>query len=161
MLRSPIQLDFYYVESLSWDACADEKVDGSPAWALDDLAWQLKRVDIDDDGRKAAYRLMLETKPGVIREYSFKVVVVGHFSLDAIVPTADVAKVLDVNAPAVLYSISREVLAASLGRGPLPVPMLPAVHFMDVNREVPTPPKRKPATRQASKSKVARRKAAP
>lgn len=91
--------------------------------------------------------------------YSFKISLVGYFHVDKDIKE-NVDVLLYANAPSVLFSAAREVLAASTARGPYPAIVLPAVSFHDDAEELaaseakrvrPSLPKRKPATRKAAK----------
>lgn len=135
MTLSPIQLDFYYVESLRWKIESEYDFEKNTPLSLGDLEWNLERADESEDGRQSAYRLTLCLRPTESRyPYSFEIVVVGGFVLSEEVPEERITAVLDNNAPAVLYGAAREVLATSLGRGPFRPPVLPSVHFMNVVR---------------------------
>lgn len=139
MTLSDIQLDFYYVESLRWKLEPEYEPGTETSISLDDLQWNIERMDSSEDGREAAYRLTL-CLPAVEARYpySFEIVIVGSFKLSALVPQDRVAPVLDGNAPALLYSMAREVLATSLGRGPFRALLLPSVHFMNLTRQSPS-----------------------
>ena len=138
MTLSDIQLDFYYVESLRWKLEPEYEPGSETQISLDDLQWNVERMDGSEDGRTAAYRLTLCLPPVEARyPYSFEIVVVGNFALSSRVPQDRVAPVLDSNAPTMLYSMAREALATAMGRGPFRALLLPSVHFMNLTRETP------------------------
>lgn len=137
MQNSPLELLFYYVESLRWKVEEGFDPKSAPSLQADDLEWHLQRHD-DEAGapRKAAYRLRLSLPPKENRfPYSFEIVMIGFFHLHDAVPEEQVARVLDANAPAVLYGAAREALATSIGRGPFRPLLLPSVNFLGVQRE--------------------------
>lgn len=59
----------------------------------------------------------------------------GNFALSDRVPPDRVAPVLGGNAPAMLFSMARAVLATAMGRGPFRRLRLLSVHFMNLSRE--------------------------
>lgn len=156
MQPSPLELLFYYVESLRWKVEAGFDP-GKPApLQCDDLEWHLQHDNESADGnaqnaakenvgntaprkeisRETAYRLRLSLPPREGRfAYSFEIVVVGYFRLGEEVPDESIVRVLDANAPALLYGVAREALATSVGRGPFRPLILPTVHFQGLQRD--------------------------
>jgi preprotein translocase subunit SecB len=64
--------------------------------------------------------------------YSFDITLVGFFRIaEGLTDNNFGNLLLYANAPAVLYSAAREILAAVTGRGPYPAIMLPSVTFVD------------------------------
>lgn len=166
MTLSPVQLDFYYVESLRWKLESSYEPGTETSVCLDHLQWDIERMNSDEDGREAAYRLKLRLPAVEARyPYSFKIVMVGAFKLDDAVPPDRVAPVLDNNGPAVLFSMAREALATSLGRGPFRAPLLPSVHFMNLTRDAPggevaavALPKQTPSVRRKRASEASKKR---
>lgn len=136
MRPSALELLFLYVESLRWKVEADHNPDDAAPLTPDDLEWHLQRNDDEEGGpRKAAYRLRLSLPPKENRfAYSFEIVLVGYFNLSDSVPEEQVARVLDANAPSLLYGAAREALATSVGRGPFRALLLPTVNFLELQR---------------------------
>lgn len=137
MLPSPLELRFYYLESLRWKVEADYDPEQPKPFEVADLQWNLQREDNEtDDPREAAYRLTLSLPTDNGRfPYSFEIILVGYFQLNPSVPDNQIERVLDCNAPAVLFGVAREALATSLGRGPFRPLVLPSVHFLGLQRE--------------------------
>jgi preprotein translocase subunit SecB len=63
--------------------------------------------------------------------YGFSITLVGFFRIAEGLTNSIINMLLYANAPAVLYSAAREILATSTGRGPYPAIMLPSVTFAD------------------------------
>lgn len=93
--------------------------------------------------------------------YSFKVSLVGYFHVDAAMKEdADANALVYANAPAILFSAAREMLALVTARGPYPAVILPTVSFHDDAEELaaadakrvgPRMLKAKPAKKGATK----------
>ena len=133
----------YYVESLRWKVEEGFDPELGPVLKAEDLEWHLQRNDDEAGGpRKAAYRLSLSLPPKENRfPYSFEIVLIGFFELHDTVRDEQITRVLDSNAPALLYSAAREALATSVGRGPFRPLLLPSVHFLGLEREDAKPKK--------------------
>lgn len=162
MQASPLELLFYYVESLRWKVESGYDPETAPSLQASDIECHLQRNDDEDGGpRKAAYRLKLSLPSQDNRfPYSFEIALIGFFQLNDSVSDENVAKVLDANAPAVLYGAAREVLATSIGRGPFRPLLLPSVHFLDLERQEPAPKKSsttKPRAKATSKATAMRK----
>lgn len=69
--------------------------------------------------------------------YTFDISLVGYFRIDGEHTQEHINLLIYVNAPAVLYSAAREILATATGRGPYPAIMLPSVTFIDALQESP------------------------
>lgn len=136
MQPSPLELLFYYVESLRWKVETGFDPEKPASLQCDDLECHLQRDDQDNTPRETAYRLRLALPPCEGRfPYSFEIVVVGYFRLGEEVPDESIVRVLDANAPALLYGTAREALATSVGRGPFRPLILPTVHFQGLQRD--------------------------
>lgn len=140
MQQSNLRLENYFVERLSWEiAPGIGEVggdDGAPAWATvlscEDIRCQIEQAVLEAP-RRAAYRLILDyaAQPGK-SPYAWSVALIGYFELDADFPDGDVSAFMDAGAPAMLYGAAREALASALGRGPYVAPLLPTVHFANL-----------------------------
>jgi preprotein translocase subunit SecB len=89
-----------------------------------------------DDPNRWRYEIQIESHKSTKKNfpYSFSITMVGLFRLPKakdITEEKTVNLLLYANAPAVLYSAAREVLATVTGRGPYPAIMLPSVTFID------------------------------
>jgi preprotein translocase subunit SecB len=138
MLLSPIRLDSYYFEELAFRH--DEKFDAAQNHASAPLNVEDLKASIDyghqaDSERTRFYRLHLELPPLDGRySCSFRAVAVGFFSIDESCSDEQLTMTANTNAPAVLYGVMREAVAALSGRGPLPPLCLPSVNFLDFSR---------------------------
>ena len=143
MQTSPLELLFYYVESLRWKVETGFDPAHAPSLQASDLEWHLQRNDDENAGpRQAAYRLRLALPSSGNRfPYSFEIALIGFFQLHDDVPDEGVERVMDANAPAVLYGAAREALATSIGRGPFRPLLLPSVHFQGIKRQKAAPQK--------------------
>lgn len=139
MLLSPLRLDSYYFEELAFrhdEAFDAERNHASAPLDPDDLEAAIDYGHRPDDERTRFYRLQLELPPLEGRySCSFRAVAVGFFALDASCPDAEIALLANTNAPAVLYGVMREAVAALSGRGPLPPLCLPSVNFLDFSQQ--------------------------
>lgn len=162
MQNSPVELLFYYVESLRWKAETGFDPETAPSLKASDLQWKLQRNDDEKEGsRKAAYRLQL-TLPSSKNHfpYSFEIVLIGFFHLTEEIADEAVERVLDANAPAILYGAAREALATSIGRGPFRPLLLPSVHFQNIKRPNEKPQKKtlvKASAKKSTKAKTAKK----
>jgi preprotein translocase subunit SecB len=135
MRISPIRLERYYFEELAFrhDEAFDAESDSaSTPLPVDELQASLDFGHEKGNVRHRFYRLKLELPPLDGRfSCSFRVVAVGFFVIDDTCPADQINTIANTNAPAVLYGVAREAIAALTGRGPLSPLCLPAVHFLD------------------------------
>lgn len=78
----------------------------------------------------AVVRIESRTPPEIKFPYDFRVVLVGHFRLNANPPAEEMERAMDAlrtTAASVLYSAARELIASVTGRGPFPAAILPTV----------------------------------
>ena len=178
MQNSNLRLDTYFVERLSWEiAPQPDEIEGAesenaraenaqgegaatPGWesVLDcaDIRCEIERAELDSP-RRAAYRLKLDYAAHPTKSpYAWSVALIGYFELDAGFPSEQVLAFMDAGAPAMLYGAAREALAAALGRGPYLAPLLPTVHF--ANLQSAPPPESAPPTETGDKPKPKRRR---
>ena len=80
--------------------------------------------------------------------YDFRIVIVGFFTVDRSLKAETAKLIAETNAPAVLYSTSREIVATVTRRSPYPGTLLPAVTFV---KEIVEPKRIKKTTRQKAK----------
>lgn len=168
MQASPLAIEYYYVESLRWQLSPDFVGDAkTELLRAEDVKCELQRADFETP-RAAAFRLSLEVETLASQDYIWKIVLVGHFRLDESIPDEHAEKVLDANAPALLYSAAREALATSMARGPAQAPLLPSVNFLNFQRDaerdatasqkaIPSATPKKRATKTPSSTRSATR----
>ena len=145
MQKSNLRLENYFIERLSWEVAPNlAEVIGenaAPHWdaVLDceDINCQIEQGEVEGP-RRAAYRLKLDYAAQPARSpYAWSVALIGYFELDAGFPDEQVLSFMDAGAPAMLYGAAREALASAIGRGPYTAPLLPTVHFANLQ---PAPP---------------------
>lgn len=153
MNASPLQIDFYFIEALRWEIEREFEPTEAQPLTVDDLSCDLQS-NAGEGPRQTSYRLTLGLPSSAGRfAYSFDMVLIGGFHVTEDVPQQYVAQVLDANAPALLYSAAREALATSLARGPFAPPLLPAVNFLNLERQ----PKAETVTPEALPEKATKR----
>lgn len=140
MILSAIALQQYYFEELGFalDADFDATQNGQSVGAAP-LAPEQLHIDVglavsEADARARVYRLHISSAAASgILPVAFRARVTGHFQIGADCPDEDVEKASNANAPALLYGVAREAIAALTGRSPWPPMCLPAVHFLDLS----------------------------
>jgi len=154
MKESPLQFEHYYIESQRFSLVDGyEPDDAVPlVWPIDSFSCDVHRADLEAT-RYAAFRLSLKSTVTAVKfPYEWEISLVGHFRLADEIPDAEVELIMDANAPAVLYGAAREALAAMMGRGPFRAPMLPSVHFLNLQRpEKSSAPEAHPARRTTAR----------
>ncbi len=152
MKLSAIYLERYFFEELRFKLDADfdgadeagQRILATPL-PLDVIRAEVELAVSSDSARQRIYRLLLFTDaaPGQL-PYAFRACVIGHFAIGAECPDDAVEQATNANAPALLYGVAREAVAALTGRSPWPPACLPAVHFLDLHfnsaeEQPPTP----------------------
>jgi preprotein translocase subunit SecB len=130
MRASPLELLSYYIESLRFDTMSDFPADvAPPQLRCEDIEWDLAKANLEES--TCAYRLSLQLPPrDNCFPYTFEIVVVGRFRVDARQFQGEAAERLtDTNGPAVLFGAAREAIASVTGRGPYPPLCLPSITF--------------------------------
>lgn len=130
---SPLHLESYYIQALRFETKPEFDREGVSFFPEpSDLGWELEHTSTEEGA--LALRLTLELAPDKARyAYAFEVVVVGTFRVSQDYE-GDARQLEDANAPAVLFGMAREAVAASTGRGPFPPLCLPTVHFLGLSR---------------------------
>ncbi len=105
-----------------------------------DVNLGLRDLVVEPDCRKdeknpREWRIFLRVKDSQNKEsnspYSFRIELMGFFSVDATVPAATLDVFACVNGTSVLYSTAREVLRSLMCMGPYQPILLPAACFFD------------------------------
>ena len=145
---SSLQLETYFLKELSYflkdslDAVPDKKTDAKTV----DLDISDLTVPLDAKGYKWRCELTIQAKNSEEKHfYDFKIVMIGFFAVDSKVEPERAKLIAETNAPAVLYSTSREIVATVTRRSPYPATLLPAVTFLQ------QPDKQKKATKRPLK----------
>lgn len=141
---SRLQLDTYFLKELRFFLKDD--LPKAPAKKTKEKTVNLEISDLttplDNGGYKWRCELTIEsTNPEERHFYDFRIVMIGFFSVDENMEADEARLLAETNAPAVLYSTSREIVATVTRRSPYPGTLLPAVTFLKNIVEPKTPKK--------------------
>lgn len=141
---SRLQLDTYFLKELRFFLKDD--LPKAPAKKTKEKTVNLEISDLttplDNGGYKWRCELTIEsTNPEERHFYDFRIVMIGFFSVDENMEADEARLLAETNAPAVLYSTSREIVATVTRRSPYPGTLLPAVTFLKNTVEPKTPKK--------------------
>lgn len=75
--------------------------------------------------------IKFSAKGTAVAAHKGEVTYVGIFTVDPAYPVENIPRLVAVNAPSILYSAIRELVALLTGRGPLRTVQLPAVSFIE------------------------------
>jgi len=141
MRPSPLHIEQYFVKDLrfslkpGFDENTDRETDTVEPPAL--------KVGVDarqhvEEKLRWRFEISIELSDASESKfpYTFSVVMVGHFRIDEKFPAEKAEMVARVNAPSLLYSAAREILASVTGRSPYPAILLPSISFIPVQEEV-------------------------
>lgn len=140
---SHLQLNRYYLKELTF--LLRDTLETPPGRKTDiktvDLDISDSTVPLDKSARKWRCELTIKSKS---REednfYDFRIVMIGFFTTKAAMSAETARNLAETNAPAVLYSTSREIIATVTRRSPYPGTLLPTVTFI---KDIAEPPKTK------------------
>ncbi len=135
MRPSPLQLEGYLVTELSFKAQPDFEYDLENPFttvAPADLKVAVALAEHQDDRlrRNCDLSVELADTSGSKFPYVFRTAFTGFFRISEKYPAHQVDLMFATNAPALLYSAARELLATVTGRGPYPSVTLPSVTFL-------------------------------
>lgn len=136
MKNSPLRIEASFPAKIS----LQNHIDGDPETEIvpDCLPEFLQNKD---NPRLWQVRLNIKFagKPGTRALHEGEIEFVGLFTVTDEVPEEQMARVVAVTCPSILYSSAREIVALLTGRGPYKAFLLPAVSFTDgtitINRE--------------------------
>lgn len=176
MKLSPLQLEGYYVKEMSFSVRPDIENDVvfalTPGLQIQPISMiQAESITVNtnvtagintSEHNRYRFELIVESQndPALKYPYAFRVVMVGFFKFIGEQSPDDARQLVAVNAPGLLYSSAREVLAASTGRGPCPGVQLPSISFADAldeqppSQEEPTEEVKHPPVKRAVKKPV-------
>lgn len=134
MRVSPLRLEGYYVKELHFSLQTKWKVESEyPALvAPKDIAVIIVAGQHKENARERLFEVTIELQKQALRRYpyNFKTTLVGYFEISEQFPAEHAETMVNANAPALLYSAARELIASATGRGPLPALTLPSVTFI-------------------------------
>jgi preprotein translocase subunit SecB len=130
MKLSPLQLSSYFITELH--LAAIPKFDRTKPVEITDQHFfvepAFKRIE-DGLQWQVSLRLRQDPAPNANVPYSFAVVIVGFFEVHPQFEKERIERMVQTNAPTVLYSILREVVRDLTTRGPHLGLMLPTISF--------------------------------
>lgn len=135
MRPSPLQLEDYLVTELRFKTQPDFAYDlDTPLTPLQptDLRIEVVLAKHPEEHlrRRCELTIELADPTGSTFPYVFRTAFTGFFRISADYPAKQVELMFAANAPALLYSAARELLATVTGRGPYPAVTLPSVTFV-------------------------------
>ena len=148
---SKLQLKYYYLKELSY--FLKDSLEKEPGRKTHQKTVELEITDlttpvVDVPGDWRCELTIKSTNPEKDHFYDFRIVLVGFFTLDSDIDPEMAQLIAETNAPAVLYSTSREIVATVTRRSPYPGTLLPTVTFL---KETIRPPKVKKAAPRRTK----------
>lgn len=150
---APLQLRQYFVTEIRITARRQFKAKEGWAYNVQNLGSDIKchKHDKETGKWRVALRLRYNSRPDENVPYDFSIAIVGLFEVLEKWPTAKAKSLVCINAPAMLYSAAREIIAMISGRGPWGTMLLPSMNFMPV-------PKRNGAARAQGRKPSKKRK---
>ncbi len=135
MRLSPLHLQFYFVQSLRFALKPgfDQEFKAEAIEASSPRLMVNVHAERDaDDPLGWHCNLSIETNDDTAQDfpYTFGVALTGSFHVDEKYPAENAEMLARVNAPSVLYSAARELLASVTGRGLYPPVLLPSASFV-------------------------------
>jgi preprotein translocase subunit SecB len=137
---SKLQLNSYFLKELSYFLKDSLEKPPSPKTHEKIIELEITDLTVPLDGSDHGWRCELTIKSTNSEPehfYEFRIVLVGFFSTDPGLDANFAKMIAETNAPAVLYSTSREIVATVTRRSPYPATLLPAVTFLRPVEEQP------------------------
>jgi len=161
MQLSPLLLERCYFQQIHIDATPE----GTPHSTVGQFKTETTIATAKDQPGKWQVTLTVSLEAQTKSEpstYSGELQVVGIFCIDQGYPEANREALISANAPAVLFSMARELIANLTARGPYPMVCLPTVTFVDqipkpqlsVDKSLPAPGNTKTASAAKNGKKV-------
>lgn len=157
MRLSPLHLRLYFIKSLRF-ALKPGFDQEFKAEAVEASSPRLK-VNVhaerdEDDPMEWRCDLSIETSDDTAHDfpYTFSVALSGLFHVDEKYPAENAEMLARVNAPSVLYSAARELLASVTGRGLYPPVLLPSASFVPDSHPVTKSPGTETTSEATSKT---------
>ena len=157
MHKSPLNLDFYFVKKVLFEL--KEGFDSD--FNRDQTEVEPPKLNINVESGKNdevanhwRFELSIEAdekSTGDNFPYVFSISLVGFFQVDENFPAENADMLATINAPSVLYSAAREVLANITGRSPYPAILLPSISFVPEPEPEPKQKKSKSKTKKTVK----------
>lgn len=145
MLPSKLRLDLYFVREMSFRTRPEfEPHRGGHTISTEDLVVEQQKWRNKEAKKQAMVELTIElpSTPEKKYPYEFHLVIVGVFSVESEVEENEFQGLTSVAAPAILYSMGREVIASATGRSMYGQILLPSLSFAEPPPKRDGPPQR-------------------
>jgi preprotein translocase subunit SecB len=133
MQPARMQLENYFVEDLSFQVQQNYKFDpqNPPKLEPTDLEIEVRLGDVKNDAFRKICHLVVTLKEALENPvpYSFRLVMVGFFKMDAACDEKEIEILLKNTAPSILFTAGREILMMVTGRARFQSLMLPTMAF--------------------------------
>lgn len=131
---SPLQVEKYYLKELNFQLNQGVELEKEKLESLDvpEITISAAPKATDKDKRQWKCELKIETKKNKNTPYSFRIVLVGFFSISENYPKGKVELLAKTNSPSILYSTAREMLTTTIRRSPFPPILLPSLMFLEI-----------------------------
>lgn len=135
--NSPLQVEKYYLKELNFQLNQDVSISQQEFEQLEvpQLSITASPEMINDNKRDWKCELIIKTEENSNTPYSFRIVLVGFFSIDNDYPKERTEILAKTNCPSILYSTAREMLTTTIRRSPFPPILLPSVMFLEITEE--------------------------
>jgi preprotein translocase subunit SecB len=132
MDSAPLQLKYYFVTDLLIKARHDYNLEKDRKYDIKDFHSDIKYSKKKEYPRirQVSLKLLYKPQKNDNMPYEFNINVIGFFEISSKLPESEVENMVGFNAPAMLYSAAREIIANISGRGPWGPFLLPTVSFM-------------------------------
>jgi preprotein translocase subunit SecB len=129
---APLQLNYYFITDLRITARYKFDTKKEQKYSVKNLNSDVKYLRHKKEPKKWQVTLNLKytAQPDENIPYEFAITIIGLFEVHKKRPDAEVIPLVHINAPAILYSSAREVIATMTGRGPWDSILLPSVNFL-------------------------------
>lgn len=155
MKRSPLQVEDYLLRELSFKV-NEEYNSEKPEDTSGEIQYMMEARRHIEDPNKWQYILGIRSKPDELgnHPYFFTVILEGYFAIDpAFSDEKGREKLINANAPALLYTVAREILSSTSAHARWGRINLPTVYFP------PTPSPQKPKKVSVKKTGSAKKRA--
>jgi len=128
----PLQLKHYFVTDLNIKVCNGYDFEKDQKYDIKDFHSDTEYFKKKEYPQIRQVRIKLKYKPkkNDNMPYEFSINVIGFFEIDSKLPASKIEPLIRFNAPAMLYSAAREIIANVSGRGPWGPFLIPTVSFL-------------------------------
>jgi len=132
MNKAPLQLEHYFITDLHITACQDYNLKKDKKYDIKNFHTNIKYFEKKNYPEMRQVQLKLQYKPlkNENMPYEFGINIVGFFKIAPKLPDSELNNLIRFNAPSMLYSAVREIIANVSGRGPWGSFLIPTVSFL-------------------------------